>query len=101
MIHTFDSCATCRRQGAVSKEVALLLTELSKLWCSPELSAEDAQTRANNLRSKLGLVGQFGMNPAATLPLSTKSQVIPLPPTNVHVHRITGRMPPVSSHDPF
>ncbi|CAL1131483.1 unnamed protein product [Cladocopium goreaui] len=40
--------------GAVSKEVALLLTELSKLWCSPELSAEDAQTRANNLRSKLG-----------------------------------------------
>ena len=31
-----------------------MLTELSKLWCAPQLSAEDANSRATALRGKLG-----------------------------------------------
>lgn len=38
----------------------MLLTELSKLWCSPELSAEDAQARATSVRTKLGTMGLEG-----------------------------------------
>lgn len=31
-----------------------MLTELSKLWCAPQLSLEDAKGRASALRAKLG-----------------------------------------------
>lgn len=107
MVHTYDSFATRRRQGAVSKEVALLLTELSKLWCSPELSAEDAQTRANNLRSKLGLVAEtIGHEPnhEAHFPWVQSKWSCSLLRmwSNVHVHQIfTGRMPPMILQECF
>ncbi|CAJ1461818.1 unnamed protein product [Effrenium voratum] len=38
----------------VAKELDTLLAELSKLWRHPEISSEEAQTRAANVRTKLG-----------------------------------------------
>eukprot|EP00438_Fugacium_kawagutii_P001326 Skav226310 [mRNA] locus=scaffold3301:540555:563104:- [translate_table: standard] len=60
---------------AVSKEVALLLTELSKLWCSPELSAEDAQARANTALDETGKLAQEDKEPIAAQRSALKTEI--------------------------